>query len=75
MRRASLIAALAALFLSTAASAQGWQEYVNRDNHFQINFPAEPTETQTQYRTVKGTMLPARVFTSGADAIIRGLNG
>ena len=66
MRRVSLIPALVALFLSTAASAQGWQEYVNRENNFQINFPAEPTMTETQYRTVKGTMLPARVFTSVA---------
>ena len=68
MRSVRLIPALVALFLSTSASAQGWQEYVNRENHFQINFPAEPTRTETQYRTVKGTMLPARVFTSVAPA-------
>ena len=68
MRRVSLIPALVALLLSTAASAQGWQEYVNRENNFQINFPAEPTVTETQYRTVKGTMLPARVFTAVAPA-------
>ena len=66
MRRVSLIPALVALLLSTAASAQGWQEYVNRENNFQINFPAEPAVTETQYRTVKGTMLPARVFTAVA---------
>ena len=66
MRRISLIPALVALFLSTAASAQGWQEYVNRENNFQINFPAEPTMTETQYKTVKGTMLPARIFTAVA---------
>jgi hypothetical protein len=66
MRSASLISALVAVFLSTAASAQAWQEYVNRENDFQINMPAEPTMTETQYRTVKGTMLPARVFTATA---------
>ncbi len=68
MRSAGLIPALVALFLSGAASAQVWQEYVNRDNNFQINFPAEPTTTETQYRTVKGTMLRARVFTAVAPA-------
>ena len=68
MRSRSLVPALVALFLSTAASAQGWQEYVNRENDFQINFPTEPTMTETQYRTVKGTMLPARVFTAIAPA-------
>jgi hypothetical protein len=55
-----------ALFLSGTASAQVWQGYVNRENNFQINMPAEPTMTETQYRTVKGTMLPARVFTAVA---------
>ncbi len=68
MRSAGLIPALVPLFLSGAASAQVWQEYVNRDNNFQINFPAEPTTTETQYRTVKGTMLRARVFTAVAPA-------
>jgi hypothetical protein len=52
--------------LSTAAYAQGWQEYVNRENNFQVNFPSEPVMTETQYRTAKGTMLPARVFTAVA---------
>ena len=68
MRAVRLIPALVALFLAGAASAQGWQEYVNRENNFQINFPAEPTMAETQYRTVKGTMLPARVFTAIAPA-------
>ena len=68
MRSERILPALVALFLSTAASAQVWQEYVNRENDFQINMPAEPTMTQTQYRTAKGTMLPARVFTAVAPA-------
>jgi hypothetical protein len=68
MRSVSLIPALVALFLSSAASAQVWQEYVNRENNFQINFPSEPTTSESQYRTVKGTMLPARVFTAVAPA-------
>ena len=66
MRCVRLIPALVALLLSTAASAQVWQEYVNRENDFQINMPAEPTMTEIQYRTVRGTMLPARVFTAVA---------
>jgi hypothetical protein len=68
MRSVGLIPAFVALFLAGAASAQGWQEYVNRENNFQINFPAEPTMAESQYRTVKGTMLPARVFTAIAPA-------
>jgi hypothetical protein len=66
MRSVCFVPALVALLLSGRASAQVWQEYVNRENNFQINMPAEPTMTETQYRTAKGTMLPARVFTAVA---------
>ena len=47
-------------------SAQVWEEYVNRDNFFQINMPGEPTMTEVPYKTVKGTELKARVFTATA---------
>ena len=33
-----------------------------------MNFPGEPTVNQIQYKTVKGTMLPAKVFTASAPA-------
>ena len=74
MRFVSLVSAVAALFISSVAYAQVWDEYVNRENFFQVNFPSEPTEQQIQYKTVKGTMLPARVFTAMAPAnsILRG---
>src|SRR5262249_38519142 len=68
MRAVSLIPAIVAVFLSTAASAQVWDEYVNRENYFQVNFPGEPTTTEVPYRTVKGTNLTARVFTATAPA-------
>ena len=67
MRFVSLIPAIAALFLSSAASAQVWEEYVNRENFFQVNMPGEPKMTEVPYRTVKGTNLTARVFTATAD--------
>src|SRR5687767_10379332 len=68
MRAVSLIPAIMAVFLSSAASAQLWEEYVNRENFFQVNFPGEPTVTEVPYRTVKGTNLTARVFTATAPA-------
>jgi hypothetical protein len=68
MRSVSLIPAIVAMFLSSAASAQVWEEYVNRENFFQVNFPGEPTMTEVAYRTVKGTNLTARVFTATAPA-------
>jgi hypothetical protein len=68
MRAVSLIPAILAVFLSSAASAQVWEEYVNRENFFQVNFPGEPTVTEAPYRTVKGTNLTAHVFTATAPA-------
>jgi hypothetical protein len=68
MRFVSVIPAIVAVLLSSAASAQVWEEYVNRENFFQVNMPGEPTITEMQYRTVKGTSLQARVFTATAPA-------
>ena len=66
MRSVSLIPAFVALIMSSTAFAQVWEEYVNRENFFQINLPGEPTVTDVPYRTVKGTDLTARVFTATA---------
>jgi hypothetical protein len=63
---ATVLPAIVAGFLSSTAFAQVWDEYVNRENFFQVNMPGEPTETQVPYRTVKGTDLTANVFTASA---------
>jgi len=68
MRSVGLIPAIVALFLSSAASAQVWEEYVNRENFFQVNLPGEPMMSEVPYRTVKGTNLTAHVFTATAPA-------
>jgi hypothetical protein len=64
MRFASLIPAVAALFISGAAYAQAWDSYVNRENFFTVNLPGDPMVTEAPYKTVKGTNLTARVFTA-----------
>ena len=66
MRLISIIPAIVVALLAGTASAQVWEEYVNRDNFFQINLPGEPTMTEVPYKTVKGTELKARVFTATA---------
>lgn len=68
MRAVHFIPAIVAVFLSSAVSAQVWEEYVNREDFFQVNFPGEPAVQEIQYKTVKGTMLPAKVFTATAPA-------
>lgn len=67
MRFVRLIAALAVCF-STAAYAQAWSEYINREEFFTVNFPGEPTVKEIPYKTEKGTALKAKVFTANAPA-------
>ena len=64
MRLISLIPALVALFMSGSASAQAWEEYVNRTDFFTVNFPGDPTVQEITYKTAKGTSLPAHVYTA-----------
>ena len=48
----------------TAASvfAQEWVEFVSREDRFTITFPAQPTVTQTTYKSQFGADLPARIY-------------
>ena len=64
MRMLGLISAIAALFISGAAHAQVWEEYVNRGDFFAVNFPGEPTRTDITYKTAKGTTLAGHVYTA-----------
>ena len=64
MRIATLIPAVVALFISGAASAQTWGEFVDRADHFTVNFPGDPARADLAYKTAKGTTLPAHVYTA-----------
>lgn len=56
------VAALMLLFTGVSA-AQDWFEYINRDDLFVINFPAQPNIQETTYESEFGLDLPARVYT------------
>jgi len=65
MRFASLIPA--ALVLMTAApvyAQSAWEEFTDRQEHFTVNFPGEPNVQPIEYKTGKGTTLPAKVYTA-----------
>jgi hypothetical protein len=65
---------LLGLVVSSAAHAQAWDAYINRDNFFTVNLPDDPTASETPYKTAKGTMLTQRTFTATApaDSILAG---
>ena len=53
--------AVAVLSASTAL-AQGWHEYISRDEFFLVGMPSAPQITSTTYRAASGAMLPAKQF-------------
>ena len=67
MRFASFLAAALALAIAGPASAQSWEEYTNREDHFTVNFPGEPAVEKITYKTEKGTSLPGNVYTANLD--------
>ena len=41
-----------------------WIEYMDRQELFQINFPGQPTVTESSYKTQSGETVPAKVYTA-----------
>lgn len=68
MRFVSFIPAVMAVFIGAAAHAQAWDVYTNREEFFAVNLPGEPKVTTSQYKTAKGTSLPAKRFEADAPA-------
>jgi hypothetical protein len=65
MRFARLMPAALVLSFATGAFAQAeWAEFVDRADHFTVNMPGEPTKTDLAYKTAKGTVLPAHVYSA-----------
>ena len=64
MRLIRLILAGFILFISGPSFAQEWIEYVDRAEHFQINFPGQPKVRDISYESQDGETLPARVYTA-----------
>jgi hypothetical protein len=50
------------LLMSGAAIAQEWAEFVDRPDHFTVNFPGDPQRSDTSFKTAKGTTLPGHVY-------------
>jgi len=62
MRYLGLFSAALVVLSTSASFAQGWREYVSRDEFFMVGMPAEPQITETRYRAASGALLPAKMF-------------
>ena len=64
MRAPSIVAGLLIVLLPAFAAAQGWTEFVSREDRFTANFPGTPQITTTTYQSQFGADLPARVYSA-----------
>lgn len=62
MRTTALVFAM--LSISGPAVAQQWAEYVNTQDGFKVNFPGQPTVTETTWQSQLDYVLPARVYSA-----------
>ena len=53
-----------AVLVPRPAAAQGWIEYVSREDFFAINFPGQPRIQQITWVSEQGAMYPARVYSA-----------
>jgi len=61
MRITALVFALV-LSISAPAVAQQWEEYVNTQDGFKVNFPGQPKVTETTWKSQLDYSLPGRVY-------------
>ena len=62
--RSTTALVLAMLSVSGPAVAQPWTEYVNTRDGFKVNFPGQPTVTETTWQSQLDYVLPARVYSA-----------
>ena len=69
----TIVLVFAMLSVSGPAAAQQWTEYVNTQDGFKVNFPGQPTVTETTWQSQLDYVLPARRYTAptGVASTIR----
>lgn len=64
MRVSILVFAIVGLLISNPAAAQGWFEFVEREEFFGINLPHEPAVGNITYLSEFGAEYPGKVYTA-----------
>lgn len=62
MRTATFVVVM--LFVCGTASAQEWEEFVNTQDGFKVNFPGQPKVTEITWKSQLDYMLPGRVYSA-----------
>jgi hypothetical protein len=67
MRFIVLIATFSAIFVSSASAQSSWTEHVFADNHFQVQFPGEPSVATTPYIAADGAKATKTTYSVRQD--------
>ena len=59
-----IIAFVFALSIAATASAQEWDEYVNTQDGFKLNFPGKPKSTEATWTSQMNYVLPMRTYSA-----------
>jgi hypothetical protein len=62
MRTTALIVTALVILMSAPAAAQEWEDYVNTQDGFHVNFPGKPRITEITVKSQMEYVLPARVY-------------
>jgi len=62
--RILVLTTAAFVWASGAAFAQGWIDYVSREDRFSVNFPGQPTIETIEWPGEYGPVFPARVYSA-----------
>ncbi len=64
MRIGVIVVTLVAVFVAFPAMAQGWFEFVEREELFSVNLPDVPEVEEIVYHSEWGAELPGKLFTA-----------
>jgi hypothetical protein len=67
MRYCGALAVAVSLVFASAASAQGWVEYLDRERFFAVNLPGPPQAEDIQYTSAHDAIFSARVYSVQQD--------
>ncbi|HEX5280553.1 MAG TPA: hypothetical protein VFW28_10790 [Micropepsaceae bacterium] len=68
MRPILLIATCSAMLSSSASAQSAWKEHLFPDNHFQVQFPAEPAVSIMPYTAADGTQVTKTTYSVRQDS-------
>src|SRR4051812_15365365 len=62
--RVTMLVVVLVLLVAGPAVAQEWEEYVSKQDGFQVDFPGQPKITETTWKSQLDYVLPGRIYSA-----------